>query len=741
MPMYDEFLSSLLPGNYALTKSMELTRVRDSGTLWYTKKFLTLYYFIFLSNDIMTTEYRQKVIDIFDSFISSLDEELQPQAKAFFYPENGAVNFKSEDFNLFANFASRNVFDTRLERERYYQSAKKYYFTLLMGSGGQAGIKSKLKQAIQAPGFVYSHENIDAIILDAAIDSCMNDANAEQCINDNSTKYILSQETMDLACSMAAHHPVDEADIRELNRAFPHESPNFRGIENDFVAFIRNERQVLYYYGFFHSKSTGYSDFEFSSLTPIGELALKANYIEFLTIWEHQKIKMISQPVTAEIKQITPVGNSPERFGISYTPYTDILGHLMRRGSLSLDEYKYIVSRKKHSFDSQAWAQEEDELLDNLGDIKAQVNAFGRKGDREDEDGRKELLKYLLGIRMDISKDDCRNPLNIVDFRRSAVHVADPAALAILYGTYRKIDDYKIRKFGQVFSDCEVELRRRYIAALHGGDSQIDGRVKIYWDLYNIHPDNFIMLSIAVAISAVSLGLHAVVTMSAEEISNISTFMRSKFAGLLGTLGLRTLAAVKREVQSVVTCLRYEDYEAFINVGAAREEQVLARYRTENAADLRERIEQISAAATVSPAENRARNTQLIGLMKSYYISRFADNNMLKCECCGEESFTTYLGEPYVEFHHFIPFGNTYGPDHFLNLFALCPNCHRKIHFLPAQDKRAKYASLRENNYLHLGFTERLRILKAQNLLRSYHLEYLMADGAITQAEYNRIIA
>ena len=41
---YDEFANSLLPGNYALTKSMELTKVQNSGTLWYTKKFLTLYY-------------------------------------------------------------------------------------------------------------------------------------------------------------------------------------------------------------------------------------------------------------------------------------------------------------------------------------------------------------------------------------------------------------------------------------------------------------------------------------------------------------------------------------------------------------------------------------------------------------------------------------------------------------------------------------------------------------------------
>ena len=91
MPLYDNFRNSLLPGNYALTKSMELTKVQDSGTLWYMKKFLTLYYYVFLSNDIMTTAYRQSVIDIFDSFISSLDTDIQPYAETYFYPDNEAI--------------------------------------------------------------------------------------------------------------------------------------------------------------------------------------------------------------------------------------------------------------------------------------------------------------------------------------------------------------------------------------------------------------------------------------------------------------------------------------------------------------------------------------------------------------------------------------------------------------------------------------------------------------------------
>jgi 5-methylcytosine-specific restriction endonuclease McrA len=88
----------------------------------------------------------------------------------------------------------------------------------------------------------------------------------------------------------------------------------------------------------------------------------------------------------------------------------------------------------------------------------------------------------------------------------------------------------------------------------------------------------------------------------------------------------------------------------------------------------------------------------------------------------GEETFITDAGEPYVEFHHLIPFNIAYGPDHYLNLFALCPNCHRKIHFLKIEDKHEQYENLSNNNYLHICFVDRLMELKTKNLLKSYLL-------------------
>lgn len=51
------------------------------------------------------------------------------------------------------------------------------------------------------------------------------------------------------------------------------------------------------------------------------------------------------------------------------------------------------------------------------------------------------------------------------------------------------------------------------------------------------------------------------------------------------------------------------------------------------------------------------------------------------CELCGEEApFSTHAGKPYLEVHHVkrLSFG---GSDTITNCVALCPNCHRALHY------------------------------------------------------------
>lgn len=52
-----------------------------------------------------------------------------------------------------------------------------------------------------------------------------------------------------------------------------------------------------------------------------------------------------------------------------------------------------------------------------------------------------------------------------------------------------------------------------------------------------------------------------------------------------------------------------------------------------------------------------------------------------KCECCGSDApFTTAEGEPFLEVHHLRRLADG-GSDTVANAVALCPNCHREIHY------------------------------------------------------------
>ena len=56
-----------------------------------------------------------------------------------------------------------------------------------------------------------------------------------------------------------------------------------------------------------------------------------------------------------------------------------------------------------------------------------------------------------------------------------------------------------------------------------------------------------------------------------------------------------------------------------------------------------------------------------------------------------------------------------------------------------AKDKAEEYQKLSSNNYLELPFVKRLKKLRSEGLLRSYQLDYLQADGAISESDYGEI--
>lgn len=685
MSIYKSFYDNILPGNYFLTKSMELGRVNTSGTLWYTKKFLVYYYYIFLKDDIETKQYVSEIISIFDAYISTLPIEVQATANKFFYSENEFACLKSEKFKYFNDFIGNITFADPQEKRKYYDMAKKYYFAFLMEIGGQSKVKAKIRESMYTESFVFS--DVDKIIIDY--------------FRGSSVEYNLIQ------------------------------------IKNDYMAALRNERQVLYYYGYFHSKSTGANDMEFSSLTPIGEIALYANYREFLALWEHQKYKMISQPVTVTISNLP--GDVNQSLALNYNPYLDILKYLSRNERITKEEYMYILSRKNSKFTDEEWETSEKEIIDNIEDIKNKIISFERTRDVDAEDFSKELKKYMLGILSNLENDNKTNFMGLCEWNSSTwIKLDNQEKLNKILRIYESINIYRLNKYTSLFEQCESELNRQYLKQINKEDYSIDAKLKIDWDLYNIYPDNVMMLGIICTQVLVENNLDIDTVSESKLIDEIE----NNYKSLAVRLGYTSKGKLKKEIAKLKSCIMKNNYDEYLLMQEEERTIIKAAYLKVSTNDLYQKIQDTSEVNIgKSYTADRRRDTALISMLKSYMIINNVTEKA-KCECCNDELFVTQSDEPYMEFHHLIPFGGAnQGPDHYLNLYALCPMCHRKIHFINLKEKAMYYQKLSQNNFLKINFIDRLKELKKKSVLKSYQLEYLLADKAIDEDGYNKIVA
>lgn len=688
------FIRDLLPGNYFITKSMELTKSQTSGTLWYTKKFVVLYYYIFLHTNITTRQTVTEICAIFDDYINSLPEQLRGDATKYFYAESPFANLKSPSFRLFDNFVGMRDFNTDREKYDFLEGAKKYYFAFLLESGGQGGVNKWIKDYLYKPEFTFT--NIDKIIVEWA-ELNINNPDAR---NQHLANYRRgNKETAVVA------------------------------MRNDYMAFIRNERQILFYYGFFHSKSSGSMDREFSSLTPVGELALISNYYELIALWEHQKVKMVSQPVTIDIRGLEDLGLTEfDSFKVNLDPYLTILKCFLQQHNhtITREEYQYIVSRLKTIPDNYT--------TDVLNEAREKIEGFGRRADLATEDFSKEMAKYLLGIRGDLVADKGLNPIAFCEYTRVGYRVVDKAKLKRLLELYTPLVTYKVQKYGDLLAECEMELKRQYVNDSTGKDYFIDPKIKIQWDMYNIQTDIPILLTVLTYILENA-------TEGVRTISSIVNGLQNLFPNILKKLGLNAKNTLQKELKILYAALESEDFSMYVDEQYEDTSASIATYLGTSLADLEEKIKLQSSLQPIYVDGVRKRNIELIKLIKSYNIQRYSSTvDPLKCECCGGATFTTYRNEPYVEYHHLIPFSEYDGADHKLNIIALCPLCHRKLHFLKKVDKVELYSNIANNSYDKMSIENRLIELHKQKILKSYQLEFLLADNAIDMDAYNRII-
>ena len=87
----------------------------------------------------------------------------------------------------------------------------------------------------------------------------------------------------------------------------------------------------------------------------------------------------------------------------------------------------------------------------------------------------------------------------------------------------------------------------------------------------------------------------------------------------------------------------------------------------------------VAPSGNINPKKNTSQTTSIERdpKVKAWVL----ENAKGICECCNKNaSFIKENGLPYLEIHHMRRLKDD-GPDTIANAVAICPNCHREIHY------------------------------------------------------------
>lgn len=671
-----DILGDILPGNYWLSKSMEFSKLSTSGTLWYLKKWFVYYHYVFLKENIYDNDYNS-ISQIFIDYIESIPNKYKVDAYKFFFH----IDIRQNTFLKFSDFKkTKQGFSDILEEQKFIVSAKRFYFMYLMNLGGQSGYKLIIKNLIpQLKNYESIENEIKKMILD--------------------DDYGIEKVTEQLA---------------------------------DFPATIRNERQIFFYYGFFHGKES--KDLSgFYNLTPIGKAVLKANFAELILIWEHQKIKMISQSPVADIQNLPGV-SKPNSFSILNHPYVTLLKIISEKNEISDDQYQFIISKiKNHTnlniITRQVLGNKKNELK-----FKKKAISFGRDREIKTEDFDKELKKFILGI-CETPKDNNSNPLSSLSWLKyGKIKVLNEEKYQFITHNYSIFSTYLSKEYASKYKAFETSLRNSYINLVSNLPNIVNDDVKYDWYKYIINFDPNILINLIYMYIALQNKSYNYQITNVKFKSNFDNFK---------TLSL-LLGVKKKDFGNILTVIQSElkdnNFYKF-EIDKAKIYQIVDAKNIQKNVNL-SKLNYISKKSTVDNnlfiSTLRTRNENLINYLRSYYFTNFVKKpeKTIKCDCCSEYSFITYNETPYIEFHHIIPFSTEFGPDHYLNLIGICPNCHRKMHYAKPDKRELLYNQTSSYNNMKLSLIYRINEMFKNGFIEPIHLDFLKKEKIITTRQY-----
>lgn len=629
----ENFLNKLSSENTWITKSMEFNKTKTCGTLWYLKKYIVLYYYIFQTNKLLEQDNFKEINNIFISYIESIPFEYRDiDIKNFFLIENnGWLKQNKKSLKFFIN----DTID-----KNHIILAKKLYFCYLMDLGGQNEINSSIKNLLfeDTSTFedVFNHANL-----------------------------------------------FKESPLKILN---------------DFVSSLRNERQLFFFYGFFHGNASNNFN-EFHKLTQIGKAVMGANFLELIIIWEHQKLKIVFP---------FPENNiSSNENNYCAHPYFTYLSFLKKYKQINLNIFTYFISKLSDNYDINSLNYDEDFLQI----LKKEIDETASKSLKDDT--RKELKKFNLGI-TNYTKDYNYNPFSFLknDLNNTKEDI-DYIKLSKIHRYYKEICEYLNDAYKQEYSNFK-------------NSKELDDK-NYLWSNFKINFDLVIIFNLILL--AISLKQEFLIkTIDEENLRNELNSFKFLLKNILNIdieyfIDRFKENKFKQKTKNIIIFSKLEDF--FENVPFNRDDSFDSLKTLLNFSDDSINLNSIT----------QKRNISLKTKIRNYCNIHEISN----CECCKKNFFLKEDNSYYFELHHLIPFAKHNGPDHILNFFIICPECHRKFHYQRKKQRIELYKPLIKNSIFNQIFKNsdyiinRLEYFYEKNILEPIHLDFLFKEKIITE--------
>lgn len=641
----NDFFSSYIPNNHWLSKSMELAKVNNCGTYWYVKKMLVYYYYIFIRGKIGLKEI-DEIINNFNSYINSLDKTSKKDAEAFFYEIDIR---KKESIITLTEMLSATGFIEDSE----ILAAKKYYFSYIMNFPPQTEIKGLILQ------YVLEERNYFKGIKKAKAFLC--------------SKGITDDD-------------------------------DFNGLANDVHAFLRNHRQVLLLYGVLNSSP--YND-EKCSPTTMGLLMFNANFNELILLMEVQKLKQVSRnplvyyaegfnrPRDRKFKLEADYSTLLNHFNIRRHPYLFYLKFLCENGEITLEQYRYFISRTTdNDNDDEAikmFGVSIDEIKNNIISKDKAYIIPGSNNSGEpipSEDFSKENKKYYSGL-ASFPKDHNSSIFATAKLvNKTTVAVTNEEKARKLLLMYIDLTMYLDDKYDLLYKKVVKEQKEKYKAQTQHRkfDKKSAGHIAVLEEWVNYY----------------------------NSVGENNEIIRRLFIDLIIILGISSDDVYRNFPNLLRICFRITNSNNLMRELNSAKDYVYLEPPV------------IPGKITIDMLENeskkyedifnnfslpRSRNTRLIGMYKSWLKQN--SSGVMKCECCGQQYNSGHV-------HHIIPFNedSALGPDHYENLVYVCSNCHDTFHHPHKSDDITKFIDgINKNNILKKRINERIKDLEEKKVL------------------------